>query len=182
MAGLIEKNYGDALFELLTEEKPDMLKTVQRELAAVNDILTANPELIKLCRTPSIEKSEKLGVIESAFKGRLSDYSYNFLLVVTEAGRLDCFDKINRYFNELCNERFGIADITVITTEPLSESARQRIKLKMSQVIGKTVNIAEKTDPSIIGGIVIKYGNKSFDGSVKARLEALKTEISGIIC
>ena len=59
MAGLIEKNYGDALFELLTEEKPDMLKTVQGELAAVNDILTANPELIKLCRTPSIEKSEK---------------------------------------------------------------------------------------------------------------------------
>ena len=181
MAGLVEKNYGDALFELITEENEGKLREVWDELTAVNSIISASAELIKLSKAPTVGKDEKLSVMEEAFKGKLSDYSYNLLMVLTEAGRLDYFGKIYRYFSGLCNEKFGLADITAVTTTPLTDSAREKLIAKMSEVTGKTVNLKEEIDPSIIGGIVIKYGNRSFDGSVKARLDALKEEIGSVI-
>ena len=48
-------------------------------------------------------------------------------------------------------------------------------------VTGKTIVLKERTDPSLIGGIVLKYGDRSFDGSVKARLDAMKKEIGSVI-
>ena len=182
MTGIVEKNYGDALFELITEEKPDMLKVVREELSAINSIISEIPEFIKLSKTPTVSAEEKMALIAEAFKGRVSDYTYNFLMVITENGRLDYFGKIYRYFVSRCNEKLGIAEITVVTTAPLSEEQKAKIKLKMTQVTGKTITITEEINPSIIGGIVIKYGSKSFDGSVKSRLDALKADIGSVIC
>lgn len=182
MAGLVEKTYGDALFELVLEEKPQQMKDILGELSAVNDVLESVPELIKLSKTPTVSKEEKLGIIESAFKDRLSEYSHNFVMVVTEAGRLDSFGRIFRYFQSRCNEHLGIAEITVVTAEPLSDALRAKLRAKMTSVLGKTVVMKEETDPSIIGGVVIKNGNTTMDGSVRAKLNALRNDIGSVIC
>ncbi|MBQ8614220.1 MAG: ATP synthase F1 subunit delta [Ruminiclostridium sp.] len=182
MTGIVEKNYGDALFELILEENAGMLKTVQGELASVGEILEQVPEFIKLSKTPTVSAEEKMSLIKDAFEGRVSDYTYRFLMILAENGRLEFFGKINRYFSSRCNERLGIAEITVVTTAPLSEELKAKIKLKMTQVTGKTITLKEEIDSSLIGGIVLKYGSKSFDGSVKARLDALKAEIGSVIC
>ena len=159
-----------------------MLKTVQGELASVGEILEQVPEFIKLSKTPTVSAEEKMSLIKDAFEGRVSDYTYRFLMILAENGRLEFFGKINRYFSSRCNERLGIAEITVVTTAPLSEELKAKIKLKMTQVTGKTITLKEEIDSSLIGGIVLKYGSKSFDGSVKARLDALKAEIGSVIC
>lgn len=182
MTGIVEKNYGDALFELIIEENAEMLKTVQEELASVNEILEQVPDFIKLTKTPTVSAEEKMSIIDETFSGRVSDYTYRFLMILAENGRLEFFGKINRYFSSRCNERLGIAEITVVTTAPLSEETKAKIKLKMTQVTGKTISLREEIDPSIIGGIVLKYGSRSFDGSVKARLDALKADIGSVIC
>ena len=124
MAGLVEKTYGDALFELFLEEDPSKLTEAKEELSAVNSVISELPELIKLSKTPTIEKEEKLGIIKEAFEGRLSEYIFNFLMVLTEAGRLEYFDKVTEYFRERCNEYLGIADITVVTCQPLTAKAK----------------------------------------------------------
>lgn len=182
MTGIVEKNYGDALFELIIEEKADMLKAVRDELTEVNEILEQVPDFIKLTKTPTVPVADKVALIEEAFKGRVSDYTYRFLMILTENGRLQYFGRINRYFSSICNEHLGIAEITVVTTSPLSEGTKEKIKEKMTKVTGKTISLREEIDPSIIGGIVLKYGSKSFDGSVKARLDALKNDIGSVIC
>ena len=58
---------------------------------------------------------------------------------------------------------------------------KQKIIEKMSKVIGKTVSLNEKVDEKLIGGIVIDYGSKRYDGSVKSRLDALKGELGSVI-
>lgn len=182
MAGLVEKTYGDALFELILEEDPGKLASAKEELAAADSVISGVPELIKLSKTPTVEKDEKLGIIEAAFKGRLSEYIYNFLMVVTEAGRLDYFGKMTEYFGERCNEYLGIAEITVVTCQPLTEKARTDLSAKMGRLLGKKIVMKEEIDPSIIGGIVVKNGNTTLDGSVRARLNALRTDIGSVIC
>ncbi len=182
MTGIVEKNYGDALFELILEERPDSLKEISAELESVNGILSEVPDFIKLSKTPTVSASEKTAIIKEVFFGKVSDYTYRFLMLITENGRLEYFGKISDYFTARCNEKLGIAEVTVVTTAPLSDEAKAKIKLKMTQVTGKTINLKEEIDSSIMGGIVLKYGSKSFDGSVKARLNALKNEIGSVIC
>jgi len=103
--------------------------------------------------------------------------------VLTEAGRLDDLSRIAKYFGQRCNEYLGIAEITVVTCEPLTESAKNALAAKMSGVLGgKKIVITEEIDKSIIGGIVVKNGNTTLDGSVRAKLRALRTDIGSVIC
>lgn len=182
MAGSVEKTYGDALFEVVLEKDPSLLSSVKEELSAVNNIIAEVPELIKLSKTPTVSKEEKAGIIESAFKGKLSEYTYNFLMVITDAGRLDDLPRIIRYFGGRCNDYLGIAEITVVTSVPLTADAKQKLSAKMEKLIGKKIVMKEELDASIIGGIVVKHGNTILDGSVRAKLRALKTDIGSVIC
>ena len=164
MTGLVEKNYAEALFQVISEEQEDKLKDTLSELKAVKTVLDGCPDL------------------KDAFEGKVSQYVYNFIRVLCEAERLDRFDGILTCFTALYNEKFGIADIVVTTSVPLNDALREKIVKRMEQVTGKKISMTEKVDKSIIGGIVVNYGDTMIDGSVKARLEALKTEISRIVC
>ena len=182
MAGLVEKTYGDALFELIIEEDSSLLTRIKDELSAVNSVIAGVPELVKLTKTPTVSNEEKMGIMEEAFKGRVSDYTYNFLRVLTDAGRLDHYEKICDYFSARCNESLGISEITVVTVNGLAPGQKEKLAEKMAQVLGKKVVIKEETDPSIIGGIVVKHEGTVMDGSVKAKLQALKNDIGSVIC
>ncbi len=103
------------------------------------------------------------------------------LCILAEKSRINCFAGIVKTFKELYNEKFKLAEITVTTSSPLSDKMKEQIAEKMSKIIGKTVTINEKVEPGIIGGIIIDYGSKRYDGSVKARLSALRDELGSVI-
>lgn len=177
----VDKTYGDALFSLVTEEDETALPDIRSQLGGVSEIFKAEPEFIKLLRTPTIPIEEKLGIIKEVFEGKVHKFVLNFLCILTENDRLPDFDRILAYFTQLYNEKLGIADVTVTSAMPLSQAAAEKIRAKMADITGKTVNMTLKTDEKLIGGVVISYGNTTIDGSVKARLEQLKAEIAGTI-
>ena len=153
-----------------------------KELSMLEKIFGENPELIKLMGTPTIAAEEKLALIKDIIKsGNISEYTGNLLCILAERSRFNCFEGIVKCFRTKYNEHFKIAEIVVTTSTPLSDDMRSKIIAKMSQVTGKTVMIREKLDPDIIGGIVIDYGSTRYDGSVKARLNAIKNELGSVI-
>lgn len=177
-----EKIYGEAFFQLCCEENESGLKDTLEELTELEKIFSQNPEFIKLMGTPTIPVDEKVSLCKEIVKdGGISELSGNMLCVLAERSRMSCFSGIVKQFREMYNDKFKLADITVTSSEPLSADMKEKISAKMSQVIGKTVSIIEKVDPNIIGGIVIDYGSRRYDGSVKARLNALKTELGSVI-
>ncbi len=177
-----EKIYGEAFFELCCEENESGLKDVLAELTELDKIFSQNPEFIKLMGTPTIPVDEKISLCrEIAAKGGVGELSGNLLCVLAERSRMSCFGGIVKQFREQYNDKFKLADITVTSSAPLSSELKEKISAKMSQVIGKTVTIIEKVDPAIIGGVVIDYGSRRYDGSVKARLNALKEELGSVI-
>lgn len=177
-----EKIYGEAFFELCCEEGESTLKDTLDELTELDKIFSQNPEFLKLMGTPTIAIDEKIGLCrEIAKEGGVSELTGNLMCILAEKSRMGCFSGVVKYFREMYNIKFKLADITVTTSEPLSDEMKEKIAAKMSQVIGKTVSIIEKIDPNIIGGIVIDYGSRRYDGSVKARLNALKQELGSVI-
>ena len=177
----VENTYGDALFSLIIEEDKSALTDVLGELKSIAGIFGSEPDFIKLLKAPTVPLENKQSIIKEIFDGRVHRFVLNFLLVLTESGRIDSFDKILAYFTQLHNDYKNIADVTVVSAMPLSEQTAEKIRAKMASVTGKTVNMTLKTDPQVIGGVVISYGNTTIDGSVKARLEQLKNDIAGII-
>ncbi len=177
-----EKIYGEAFFELCLEESKDKLKDIFAELTALQEVFNDNPELTKIMDTPTITLEEKLSLIKDIVKeGNVSEYSGNLLCVLAERGRFGCYNGIVKNFRAKYNDYFKIAEIVVTTSTPLTAELRDKIAAKMSEVTGKTVSIREKVEPNIIGGIVIDYGSTRYDGSVKARLNAIRNELSSII-
>ncbi len=177
-----EKIYSEAFFSLCLEECPDKLKDIAEELYALEKIFGENPELTKLMGTPTVAVAEKLSLIKDIVSsGGVSEYTGNLLCVLAERGRFGCFSGIVKCFREAFNEHFRIAEIVVTTSAPLNDELRSKIAAKMSEVTGRTVTIREKLDPDIIGGIVIDYGTTRYDGSVRARLNAIKKELGSVI-
>ena len=179
----VEKTYSDALFTLLEDENAD--KTVfdmtLNQLKTVQSVITEIPDFIKLFNTPTISDTEKLSLVENVFFGRVNESVYNFMRLITVKKRMSYFPRIYNTFRGAYNEKFGIAEITVTVSRSLTGELRKKITERMTQIIGKTVSLTEKVDKSIIGGVVVDYGNTRLDGSVKMRLAELKNDISGII-
>lgn len=177
-----EKVYAQAFFELCAENGDECLKNTLPELSELNRIFDENPEFIKLMGTPTVPQDEKISMIKDIIKaGNVSEYTGNLLCVLAERGRENCFAGVVKSFRELYNERFKLAEIIVTSAKPLSDKLKENIAQKMSQIIGKTITIREKVDETIIGGIIIDYGSRRYDGSVKARLDNLAKELGSVI-
>lgn len=179
MTGAVEKIYSEAVFELAKEQ--NNADEMKEELDSLAVIFKDTPEIAKFLSTPTVGLSEKLSVLEKAFKGRVSETAYNLLCVVTEKGRADILPAIAEDYKNRWNEMKNIAEVIVTTSTPLSDGLRSKLKAKLETVYKKTVILTEKVDESIMGGIVINYGNTMMDGSVKAKLEALQKQIKGVI-
>jgi F-type H+-transporting ATPase subunit delta len=179
----VDKTYADALFTLLVEENSDktVFDTTLEQLNAVRSVMSDVPDFMKLLGTPTIEDSAKISLISETFEGKVSDKVYNFLRLLTVNKRITNFFGIYNAYRALYNEKFDIAEITVTSSMPLTDELRGKITAKMAKITGKTIQITEKVDKAIIGGVMIDYGNTRFDGSVKTRLSELKKEISGVI-
>ncbi len=177
-----EKIYGEAFFELCEEQGDAVMKDTLEELKTLDKIFTENPEVTKLMGTPTVSIGEKISFIEEMSKaGGISELTTNLLCLLAEKSRFGCFSGIVKYFRGEYNERFKLAEITVTSSAPLSDAMKEKIAAKMSQVIGKTVTIIEKVDAGVIGGIMIDYGSRRYDGTVKARLSALKEELGRVV-
>lgn len=177
-----EKVYGEAFFELAEEQGEEGMKNTLEELTELSKIFDGTPEFTKVMMTPTISADEKADMIREIIeKGNVSPMTGNLLYLLTEKNRMNCFKGIVKEYREQYNIFFKLADITVTTSAPLSDKLRKQITDKMSQVVKKKVTLIEKVDKNLIGGIVIDYGCKRYDGSVKSRLNTLSQELASVI-
>lgn len=173
MTGDVGKLYSEALFEIGLEN--NNLDELNDDIKQCRNVFEENPELVKLLASPVITNDEKIGVISSIFgeSGTVRD----FICVVTQKGRIGWFSDIAEEFRLKCSEHDNIAEMTVITSIPLKAAQREKLAKKLEDKSGKKIKLSEKTDPSILGGIIIEYGNTRIDDSIKGKLEAVSRQL-----
>lgn len=179
MAKLVSKTYGEALFELAKEQ--NTLDAVQEEAVAILEIFEQNEELVKLLNHPKISKEEKITVIENIFKGRASDEMVGFLVLIVEKGRYNEICQIFTYFLEQVKEfkRIGVAYVTSAT--PLTTEQQKKIEEKLlvtTQYIQFEMHF--DVDKSLIGGMVIRIGDRVVDSSIRTKLNQMTQALSKV--
>lgn len=179
MAGMVEKVYADAVFSLGTDE--NCLDTLCEEIFGLADIFSANEELVKLLSAPTVSLDEKTAVLKNIFGGKISEYAMNFILVLTEKNRAAYLPKIAEQVKNEYNERNGILEVKATTSIPMKSEVKDKLVRKLEAVTGKKITLVERVDKSILGGIVLDYGNTRMDSSVKSRLDGMHAQIKSII-
>ena len=179
MAKLVSTTYADALFETGVED--GTLDTLYDEVRSIQEILKENPDFYRLMNHPKILREDKEEIIESVFKGRLSDVLTGFLKLIVTNKRYADIDGILNYFVLRVKEyrKIGIAYVT--TPLELSDSQKEAVKKKLldtTDYVSMEMNYG--IDESLIGGMVIRIGDRVVDSSIKTKLEGLKRELVSI--
>lgn len=173
MTGAVEKLYSQALFEIALEN--NNLDELNSDLNQCRTIFEENPELVKILASPIITDNEKIDVITKIF-GETGTVR-NFICIVTQKGRIIYFSDIAEEFRLKCNEYNNFAEMTVTTTIPLKSEQIVKLVKKLEEKSGKRVKLFEKVDTSILGGIIVEYGNTRIDDSIKGKLEAVSKQL-----
>ncbi|MCX4328698.1 MAG: F0F1 ATP synthase subunit delta [Lachnospiraceae bacterium] len=179
MAKLVSKTYGDALFEVAVEE--GTLDTMLEEVEAVLQVLKGNKEYINLLSHPKIPVDEKKAMVEEAFKDKVSPELAGFLITIVEKGRFTEIEDILSYFMSRVWEekKTGVACVT--SAAVLSETQKKEIEAKLLETTSYVqFRMDYAVNPALIGGMVIKIGDRVVDGSVKTKLENMAKELNKI--
>ena len=172
----VGRRYGRALIEIAAEQ--NQLEQVGRQLADLKKSWTESEELREVFENPSVSSQDRRKVVDAiAGKMGLGPTVKNTLKLLSDRRRTRSLVDVIEAYETLAEERSGTVRAEVITAVAMSEAYYSQLKSTLEQVTGKKVTLQKREDPSIIGGVVTRVGDKVFDGSVKTRLIELEDEL-----
>lgn len=179
MAKLVSKTYGDALFELALEQK--CLDSMQEEVRTVAEVLQENQELSGVMNHPKIDKEDKVKLIEEIFKGRVSDELVGLMRMIVEKDHYKEIGSVFSYFLEEVKEYRNIGTAYVTSAMELSDGQKAAVEKRLLETTKYVqFEMHYDVDASLIGGMVIRIGDRVVDSSIKTKLYNLSRELSKI--
>jgi F-type H+-transporting ATPase subunit delta len=155
-------------------EKSGQAEAVVDELESlVNDVLGKLPQLEMALSSPRLEHEERVPLLEKAFGGRMSATTLTFLKVLSKHGRLDCLRAIALAARKQLNVLRKRVEVIVETAHPLSNTLRERITARLSELLASEVMLTTAINPELLGGLVVRVGDTVYDASLAARLKRM---------
>ena len=172
------QGYGKALFELAQDNQNEA--QVRNELLLVRKVLCENPEYITLMDTPAVSSEEKCRLLNTAF-GSMDAMLQNFLSILCEKRSFFRFNACADAFCLAYDEAHNILRATAITAVAMSKSQEDALRTKLSELTGKNIELINRIDPSVLGGVTLRYAGVQIDDSIQARLETLRRSLAEMI-
>lgn len=176
-AGLAGR-YASALFDLARDAKS--IGTVESSLADLTAALGESADLRALVTSPLVSRTngaKAIAAVAAAMK--LDDLTTRFLGVLAANRRLADLPAMIRAFGMIVAAHRGEVTAEVTTAHPLDADQLAALQLQLRARVGRDVAIVTKTDPAILGGLVVKLGSQLIDSSIRTRLNSLATAMKG---
>ncbi len=171
--------YGEALFQIAVESSSCL--QMLEEVSELKKILSDNPDLGVLMSNPRFSKEEHSEILGKVFRGRIDDKLFSFLELLVIKGRYGNLDGILDYFESRVKEYLHIGQATVTSAIKIDDEMKKRIREKLlSTTDYKEIEIEYITDPSLIGGMVIRIKDRIVDNSVRTKLENISRDLHKI--
>ncbi len=169
----IARRYAKALVQLGAEE--GAVEQFNAELAAFNATLADNPSLSSILRSPAYGIEAKREILKEVVgKLALSGTVANFIQLLLDRSRLGFLPQIAESFSTFADELSGVIRPTLASGLPLADGQVEEIRVALEKSTGKKVLLKVEVDPTLIGGVVTKIGDKLFDGSVRTQLNRIE--------
>ncbi|MBR1397609.1 MAG: ATP synthase F1 subunit delta [Selenomonadaceae bacterium] len=167
--------YSTAIFEIAKEE--NKLVPYGEELAEVRENLFPIPQVRAFFQNPQIQPEAKKELLTKCFKGEVSPVIFNFLMLLVDKRRIGIFDAIEEEYRRLSNRARGIIIADVTTARGISKQQQSQLQKKLASITNKKVQLRLHENKEIIGGVIVKIGDKRIDGSVAGKLESMRQQL-----
>jgi F-type H+-transporting ATPase subunit delta len=167
--------YARALFQAAVEH--DELDEIHEQLGIWADALGETKNLQTFFFSPRFSSAEKKDAIRKIIDGG-NEHFLNFLELLAERHRLPASFRIRRSFDELWREERRVLPVEVTSAVELDAGLVASIENRIKESTGRQIETTQKVDPNIIGGLVLRVGNKVLDASVSGRLARLRRQLA----
>ncbi|MDX2258627.1 MAG: F0F1 ATP synthase subunit delta [Hyphomicrobiaceae bacterium] len=168
--------YASALFDLATET--GSVAAVEGDLKAFQSMLDMSADLRRMIRSPVFSADDQAraltAVLEKAGVGGLTG---NFLKVVARNRRLFAVPEMIAAFKAIAAAARGEVSAEVTSAQPLADAQVAQIRAELARALGKEVDLAQKVEPEILGGLIVKVGSRMVDNSLRTKLGALRSRL-----
>lgn len=167
----VGRRYSKAIFDI-AEEK-NQVKEIYELLNSAMVLYRTDKEFKDFIRNPLISNEEKKLVLNEIF-GKDNRDNLNILLYILDKGRINCIKYIVAEYLKIYYRKNRILDVRATFTKELTDEQKKKLIDKLSQKTGKEINLEIKIDKNILGGGVIRIGDKIIDGSIRRELDNWK--------
>ena len=173
----VARRYAKAILELGLES--GTVDTFVREIGEAAGAFGASAELEQVLDSPLVALEAKRAIItELADRQQAGQLTKNTLHLLVDRRRIKFLPEIAATLREMNDARRGLLRAEVTSATALSDAYYQRLGEQLERMTGRKVAIEKKTDPSLLGGVVTRIGDIIYDGSLRARLGALRSSLT----
>lgn len=170
--------YARAIFELAQEERA--VETVERDFAALKTMIAESSDLARLVRSPVFSRDAQGKAMKAVLAAMgASALATRFVLLLAAKRRLFALRDIIRAYEAMAAKQRGEITASVVSARPLSDAQAAELKAMLKAKLGRDPRLEAKTDPAILGGLVVKVGSRMIDSSLRTKLNSLRAAMRG---
>lgn len=170
------RRYAKALLE--EAESADVVGRVDDDVSMTRTALQESRELHLFFSSPVISIGRKDAVIRALFEEKVSDLFLRFLLLLNEKGRGHLVAEVLGEYKAHRNRQLGIVEAHARTAMTLSDDEADALREKLAEQTGADIHLEVQEDATLLGGVVVRVGDTVYDGSLRRKLAALKTQLN----
>lgn len=169
----INVRYAKALFSLGKEK--NRIRPLHDDISKIYSLCGDSEDFLQLLDNPVISSSQKKEIFREILKAHISELALRFIMLITEHNREVEIPGICRYFIDLVRADQGILPTTITSAGELSPGILEQIRVSLEKETGKEIELTEKVNPSIIGGMILRIEDLQYDGSIATQLKKIRT-------
>ena len=168
----VASRYAKSLIDLAQEK--GNLESVKQDMEQFVAVLSANKELQAVLKNPIMKQDKKVNILDALFEKKIDPAITAFFHIMIRKGRASILYATAREFIREYDEVKGIAHATVVSAKTLSAQNLDTLRKVIASEIGAEVILKNETDPALIGGFVVKVGDRQVDASIAGKLRKLE--------
>ena len=174
-AGASARRYAQAVFEIASESNE--LERWLDDLTLLADSIT-NDEFRQTLAAPRISMAQKEALIRESLGSSVGPLALNLMALLTSRGQAGMLPGIADRFQEMLDAHQGVERAEVVSAVSLTGEQQQQVTQMLTELSGKDVRLTTRVDPEILGGLIIRVGDKVMDGSARTRLQNMRRELA----
>jgi len=174
----VATKYAHALF--LAAKEKGLIDEAYEQFTDLKTFITSDATLLNFLNAPEVPEEHKLALVRNVFSSRIEQLFVEFLVVLVDKHRIAFLPDVIDEFTRLVEAEKGIGRATVITATPLNETDRNNLAVKLATKTGLKIELEEKVNRDILGGMIVILHNEIIDGSVRRDLDLLKEQLDKV--
>jgi F-type H+-transporting ATPase subunit delta len=167
--------YGDALFDAAKDA--GKLDAIHEQLGQFTDAMDSNHDLRVFLFSPYFSSNEKRDGLRMVVSGAEPEFQ-NFLELLAEKYRMPAIFRIRRHFDDRWADENKRLDVRLTSAVELDPEIVERVGKEIERQTDRTIDLEAEVDPEVLGGLVLRVGDRVLDASIRSKLEKLRKEVA----